>query len=195
MYDPIKSHTAVVHTDNVVIIPEITEEEARNFLQMDGERVYYETLTGSMRVVDAVLDRATISGIEDPAIIFALIWRESNFDPNAVSDNGSSVDRGLFQLNSIVYSQFEEEMFFDVEWNIATGINHFATELHVVNGAERNALYAYNAGRDDRFDPPARTVRYANQILERAEIYREEREEFISEFIEINLPKYITSNS
>ena len=60
---------------------------------------FFVKLTGSEEVALVDLYYADKYHI-NPFLIFALIYTESGFRPTAVSLNASSVDRGLFQLNS-----------------------------------------------------------------------------------------------
>jgi hypothetical protein len=46
------------------------------------------------------------------SLAFSLVWAESRFDPRAVNRNSSSIDRGLFQLNSASFRHLTEDDFF-----------------------------------------------------------------------------------
>jgi len=99
-------------------------------------------------------------------LAFSLVWGESRFLPTAVNYNGSSVDRGLFQLNSLTFRNLSEEDFFNPEVNAFNGLRYL--EFCLDEGADdAQALAIYNAGltRVIRGQTPATTLRYAERIL------------------------------
>lgn len=142
---------------------------------------FYSQLTQSREIASLVLEAAVEHNIQDVEILFALMWVESRFQPNAVNVNTTSLDRGLFQLNSLTYAAYPTRYFFDIEWNIRTGVQHYATELAIVNGNHQYALHAYNAGRARRFHPPPHTRVYANRVLQVAEEFHAQKLEYITQ--------------
>jgi hypothetical protein len=165
-------------------VPTHTIEKDKAYLQaIQQQQVifdYYSGIVGCENIVYLVLHAAREYGVVDIDILFALMWKESMFLPTAVNRNATSIDRGLFQLNSNVYYAYPAEQFFDIEWNIRTGVRHYAIELQVAHGDHRIALHAYNAGRSRRYSPPPTTRAYATEILNRASKYQEERELLIA---------------
>lgn len=108
-------------------------------------------------------------------LAFSLAWGESRFDPDAVNNNGSTIDRGLFQLNSLTFRHLSAEDFFNPEVNAFHGLRHL--EFCLQEGAdEAQALAIYNAGlsRVIRGRTPMSTLRYAEKILSYEERLREE---------------------
>jgi len=100
------------------------------------------------------------------SLAFGLAWGESRFLPTAVNYNSSSVDRGLFQLNSLTFRTLTEEDFFNPEVNTFHGLRYL--EFCLTHGAsEAQALAIYNAGltRVVRGRTPVSTLRYTDQIL------------------------------
>lgn len=131
----------------------------------DPEREYYIMLVKDHRVVDAILEESRNADIPS-SLAFALVEKESSFDPKAVNKNRYSTDRGLFQLNDRVYSEATAIEFFDIEWNANKGVQHLLTELERFNGDLEKALVAYNAGPARVDNPPASTVKYVQKITE-----------------------------
>jgi hypothetical protein len=106
---------------------------------------FFVSLTGNEEVALVNLyyaDKYKIS----PFLIFALIYQESGFRPTVVSLNSSSVDRGLYQLNSKTFPNLQDDDFFNVDTNVRHGISHLIWCLKQAKGNESKALAIYNAG-------------------------------------------------
>jgi len=101
------------------------------------------------------------------SFVFALVWNESRFINRAINYNKNSVDRGLFQLNSLAFPELSEKDFFKPEINIVNGIKHLKWCLDT-GGNEIVALAMYNAGRTkvERNGTPRKTLDYISGILE-----------------------------
>ncbi|MBN2874779.1 MAG: transglycosylase SLT domain-containing protein [Spirochaetales bacterium] len=131
---------------------------------------FFEQLTGNYAVSQAILEEATMHGI--PATLaFALASTESGFEPRAFNRNtDSSVDRGVFQLNSRSFPSLSIEDFYDIPTNVHHGIAHLSFCL-ASGGNEVAALAVYNAGlgRVSKSGTPRRTLDYINDIL----VYRD----------------------
>ena len=89
----------------------------------------------------------------DPALLAAVIYRESKFDPDAVSSSGAI---GLMQLlpdtaKGIAQytggSRFRVEDLYDPEINVRYGAFYLKRLLRKYDGDVRLALAAYNAGQ------------------------------------------------
>lgn len=170
------SYFSVIRSDpSVLSDAEYIEREIRQ----EAIISYYTEIVGCKEIVTSVLAAAREYNIYNIDILFALMWKESQFSSTAINRNSGSIDRGLFQLNSTAYAKYPEEQFFNIEWNIRTGVRHYATELAAANGDYLTALYAYNAGRSRRENPPPRTIAYATDILQTAERYASEKDEYI----------------
>jgi Transglycosylase SLT domain len=113
-------------------------------------------------------------------LAFSLVWGESRFLPTAVNRNANSVDRGLFQLNSLTFRTLTEDDFFSPEVNAFHGLRYL--EFCLDQGADdAQALAIYNAGltRVIRGQTPASTIRYAERILSYEDALLDEFTEFI----------------
>jgi len=172
-----ESELVVVETDDdgqQQVFPNI-----ENFLE--GPRsalaLYREELTRD-RVVDFFVERAGSESIALPilyyadrldislTLAFSLVWGESRFQPVAVNYNSTSIDRGLFQLNSLTFRHLTEDDFFTPEVNAFHGLKYL--EFCIRQGEnEAQALAIYNAGltRVVRGQTPASTLRYVDRIL------------------------------
>lgn len=78
-------------------------------------------------------------------LILAVIYVESNFDPNAIS---ATEDYGLMQINRINHAQLEKDLgitnILNPEQNIESGVYIFSKLLNKYS--ENEALMAYNLG-------------------------------------------------
>jgi peptidoglycan lytic transglycosylase len=87
----------------------------------------------------------------DPALLAAIIWQESTFDPKAVSVAGA---RGLMQImpstgRSLARSvgvRYREGTLFEPEMGLRLGARYFRRMLDAFGGRVERALAAYNAG-------------------------------------------------
>ena len=84
----------------------------------------------------------------EPAIIFGMIHRESNFDASAIGDGGASF--GLMQIQPRWHSERMERLgcndLLDPFQNVTVGIDYFAEMLDRYDGDIHKALVAFNAG-------------------------------------------------
>ena len=118
-------------------------------------------------------------------LAFSLVWGESRFRNVAVNYNSTSIDRGLFQLNSLTFRHLSEEDFFNPEVNTFHGLKYL--EFSLSQGRdEAQALAIYNAGltRVLRGQTPASTLRYADSIL----AYRDRLSARVAEHILSHFP-------
>lgn len=110
----------------------------------------------------------------DPALVEAVIYVESGFDPNAVSHKGAT---GLMQLMKGTAQAYHVAERHDPRQNIYAGTEHLALLLDRF-GTLRLALAAYNAGagaveRYNGVPPYPETERYIEKVLARlAELER-----------------------
>ena len=122
----------------------------------------------------------------DPALLAAVIYRESKFDADARSPSGAI---GLMQLlpdtakGIAVHtggSRFRVGDLYDPEINVRYG-SFYLRRLIVKYGNERSALAAYNAGQSnvDRWQEEgvgiqfSETRRYVDRVQELKQIYAE----------------------
>lgn len=126
---------------------------------------FFASLTDSTSVAIAILDNAVKHGV--PAgLAFAIAYEESRFNPKACNQNETSVDRGLFQLNSSTFPELTDAEAFDPSRNAKEGIKYFKHILDL-SGNEVSALAMYNAGRTrvTQKGAPVRTLDYISRIL------------------------------
>jgi soluble lytic murein transglycosylase-like protein len=158
---------------------------------------YYSLITGDRNLAELIIRESELNNV-DPALAFALAFTESSFDTRAVNRNSSSIDRGVFQLNSRSFPDLTERQFFDPEVNVSLGVAYLRYCLDTgVN--EVTALAMYNAGpnRVKSSRTPMMTLKYVDKVLS----YRDELaqgvipEEILSseiEFPEIKSVKNVT---
>lgn len=126
---------------------------------------FFSSLTNSKTIAVAILDNAVKH--EVPAsLAFAIAYEESRFNPKALHKNATSVDRGLFQLNSSTFPDLTETEIYDPSHNAKEGIKYFRHVLDL-SGNEVSALAMYNAGRTrvSNSGAPVRTLDYISRIL------------------------------
>jgi soluble lytic murein transglycosylase-like protein len=139
------------------------------FLQSASTRqevlMFFSSLARSEKVAGAILDNAERNGIRT-SLAFALALEESRFQPNAVNDNGDSIDRGLFQLNSKSFPNLTAKEVFDPETNARFGLAHLRYCLNEA-GNDVTGLAMYNAGngRVGRGATPKRTLDYVSHVI------------------------------
>ncbi len=182
-----------------VIVVEADNEGRRvypnieNFLEgPDPDLALYRESVTRDRVVDFFVDLAGSEAIALPilyyadrfnipfSLAFSLVWGESRFHPNAVNRNAGSIDRGLFQLNSLTFRHLSESDFFNTEVNTFHGLQYLRFCLDYGRD-DGEALAIYNAGltRVVRGQTPLSTQRYVRQILAYRERLLEDFEQYI----------------
>lgn len=126
---------------------------------------FFTSLTKSSSIAVAILDNAVKHEIP-ASLAFAIAYEESRFDPKAQSINATSVDRGLFQLNSSSFPELTEAELFDPSRNANEGIGYFR-QVWDLSGNEVSALAMYNAGRTrvSQRGAPVITLSYISRIL------------------------------
>lgn len=126
---------------------------------------FFASITKSRVIAVAILDNAVKQKVP-ASLAFAIAYEESRFDPLAVNQNTTSVDRGLFQLNSLTFPDLTDQEFFNPSRNAREGIGYFRHVLEL-SGNEVSALAMYNAGRTrvTKQGAPMRTLDYISRIL------------------------------
>jgi len=127
---------------------------------------FYTRVTENREVAVAILQTCDDLALP-PSLAFALAWNESQFDPKAINRNASSVDRGLFQLNSKTFSRFSSKTIYDPAENAKLGLGYYKSILDKLKTPEK-ALGYYNAGIGMLTNRalPQRTQAYIVRILE-----------------------------
>lgn len=84
----------------------------------------------------------------DPAIVMAMIWRESRYNADAVGDSGNSL--GLMQIQPYWHGGRMERLgcedLLDPYQNVVVGIDYLAESIERYDGDIAKALVAYNQG-------------------------------------------------
>ncbi len=137
----------------------------RNPKTQDRVVGFYADLAGSPELATTIIKVA--NKVDVPlSLAFALAWKESNFSPSAVNYNGGSVDRGLYQLNSLSFPNLAPDAFFDPSTNAEKGLSYLS-ECLKEGGNEIVGLAMYNAGmaRVVENGTPRETLDYISTIL------------------------------
>jgi len=126
---------------------------------------FFTSLTKSAPIAVAILDNAVKHQVP-ASLAFAIAYEESRFNPKALNKNDTTVDRGLFQLNSLTFPQMSEKEAFDPSHNAKEGLNYFKHVLDI-SGNAVSALAMYNAGktRVSQRGAPITTLDYISRIL------------------------------
>lgn len=115
-----------------------------------------------------IISEAEKHGI-DPAIIFAVCFRESSFDPSVIGDNGESF--GLMQVQPKWNMELMQELgcqdLLDPFQNVTVGVVILAERLGWYGGNMEKALVAYNSGFYE-----GTVTQYARDVLAKAEELR-----------------------
>ena len=89
------------------------------YLQKLGELVnFYSLYTNSREIAQVIIEESLEQNLPIN-IAFALAWRESQFNPRAISppNRGGSIDWGLFQLNDGHRQDWTRSEFFNIRKN------------------------------------------------------------------------------
>lgn len=144
---------------------------------------FFVNLTGSPETALPMMYHAERADISF-SLVFSLAWVESRFSPVAVNRNASSVDRGLFQLNSLTFRNLTDEDFFHIDVNTFHGIDYLAWCLAHTED-EYQAVAVYNAGltRVRAGRTPASTLVYVERIRQyRSRLNQQFRNYILSQF-------------
>lgn len=144
---------------------------------------FFVRLTGSPETALPMMYHAERAGISF-SLVFSLAWVESRFSPVAVNQNATSIDRGLFQLNSLTFRDLTDEDFFHIDVNTYHGIDFLTWCLRHTED-EYQAVAVYNAGltRVRAGRTPASTLVYVERIREyRARLNRQFRNYILTQF-------------
>lgn len=105
----------------------------------------------------------------DPAIIFAMCYRESSYNPASIGDHGAAF--GLLQIQPRWHSDRMARLgcldMLNPFQNVTVGIDFLAEQVARYNGDISKALVAYNAGHYK-----GTITRYAKEVLAIAEELR-----------------------
>lgn len=141
----------------------------------EPERTYYDVpLTKDLQ--DIIIDASEKRDV-DPALVLAVIEKESGYNPDASGDNGKS--QGLMQIWRSAYEKRMKKLgvanLYDPRDNVLVGIDILAEKLEKYEDAEK-ALIAYNAGdagaKKHYFSKSIYSNSYSRAVLKIAEEIR-----------------------
>lgn len=127
---------------------------------------FYYQITGDRTVTQAIIEEADKNDIP-LSLAFALAHTESNYNAKAINKNSNTtVDRGLFQLNSNSFPELAEDDFFDPFISSKYGMSHLKFCLYTA-GNDVSGLAMYNAGtgRVRSNKTPQSTLNYVGKII------------------------------
>lgn len=111
---------------------------------------YYVYLTPNKEIIREVIVQCIRQSVPIN-LAFAVIEKESQFNSRAINinydkdGNIKSIDRGLFQLNSLSFLNLNEEDFFNYKTNIYYGVRYLKYCIDSFDSYSQ-ALSAYNGG-------------------------------------------------
>jgi soluble lytic murein transglycosylase-like protein len=119
-------------------------------------------------ILELIQEAAARYGV-DPALVRAVVWVESRYDPYAVSPRGA---RGLMQLTPNTARSVGVANAFDPRQNVFGGVKYLSMLLKEHDGDLRLALASYNAGptavrRHGGVPPYGETEDYLTKIRRR----------------------------
>ena len=141
----------------------------------EPERTYYDVpLTEDLQNI--IIDVSETCGV-DPALVLAVIEKESGYNPDAAGDNGRS--QGLMQIWRSFHEKRMEKLgavnLYDPRDNVIVGIDILAEKLEKYEDTEK-ALIAYNAGdagaKKHYFSKGVYSNGYSRAVIEIAEKVR-----------------------
>lgn len=160
----------------------------RNPLSRSTVEWFFYQITGDKDVTQAILAEADKNEIP-LALAFSLAHTESNYKANAVNRNSNStLDRGLFQLNSSSFPKLTEADFFDPFVSAKYGIAHLRFCINTA-GNEVAGLAMYNAGtgRVRSNKTPQCTLNYIGKIISYQKMIEELFDEQVTDYFDTQL--------
>jgi soluble lytic murein transglycosylase-like protein len=127
---------------------------------------FFVELTGSSEIAMPILYHAERADLP-LSLVFSLAWVESRYSPVAINENATSIDRGLFQLNSLTFRDLSEDDFFHPDVNTYHGMQYLTWCMEHTE-TEMQGVACYNAGltRVRAGRTPSSTLRYMDIIRE-----------------------------
>ncbi len=157
-----KDKQGVVHLSNVPVDNRFRFKEREK-----GERVQPAPYEYHGKHYDKLINRVAFEKGLDPALLHAVIYVESQYDPSAVSPRGAV---GLMQLMPDTGKRMGVMDPYMPDQNLAGGARYLQLLLKRYKGQLRLALAAYNAGEGavDRYKgipPYPETENYVKKVL------------------------------
>lgn len=154
----------------------------REPIKADPLPVSYKAVENGSELFDVPLDESVQKEIKtlcegagiEPAVIYAMMWRESRFQSDAVGDNGQSF--GLMQIMQKWHVERMDRLgvddLLDPVQNATVGIDLMSELLEKYDGSLEMALTAYNCGTGGAyknfFQHGVYANAYAEEIIEKA---------------------------
>lgn len=160
--DPVNYHTVVV---NYKYKADLGLALYRSLQSRAAVVSFYNKITHNTDITLAIIENADANDIP-LSLAFALAYTESRYKIRAVNKNkNTSIDRGLFQLNSNSFPKLSEAEFYDPYVSAKYGLSHLRFCLETA-GNETAALAMYNAGttRVRANGTPQVTLNYVDSI-------------------------------
>ncbi|MBR6198672.1 MAG: lytic transglycosylase domain-containing protein [Spirochaetales bacterium] len=174
--------------DNIEHVEEIDKKNIIDMSTLSIEEKlklkYYAKYTHNDEIAKLIYREVHEQGVDIYAML-ALIKAESDFNPKAVNYNkNGSIDRGLCQLNSFVFSDIKIKDFFDPAINIHYGTSHFKWCLDQADNNLVKALALYNAGYGSvtKTKVGERTLNYIQDILNTMQEIKVEEQKFLDQY-------------
>ncbi|MFP4329892.1 MAG: lytic transglycosylase domain-containing protein [Alkalispirochaetaceae bacterium] len=156
----------------------------REDLTHDAVVRFFLDLTGDPEIAMPILYHADRADLP-LSIVFSLAFVESRFSRTAVNQNPTSIDRGVFQLNSLTFRDLTEEDFFDPDISAFHGTEYLSWCFEQ-SPEPQVAVAIYNAGRFRVINgmTPASTKIYVQRVF----AYREQLLERFRRYIGEEFP-------
>ena len=174
--------------DNIEHVEEIDKKNIIDMSTLSIEEKlklkYYAKYTHNDEIAKLIYREVHEQGVDIYAML-ALIKAESDFNPKAVNYNkNGSIDRGLCQLNSFVFSDIKIKDFFDPAINIHYGTSHFKWCLDQADNNLVKALALYSAGYGSvtKTKVGERTLNYIQDILNTMQEIKVEEQKFLDQY-------------
>lgn len=123
-----------------------------------------------MQAIDEAIAEASAAYGVDADLIKAIIWTESNFDPNAKSSKNA---HGLMQLRDEAAKEVGIQNSFNIKQNVMGGTKYLKSLIDIYDGDIRLALLAYNWGKGNvkewlrgKANPKDEAIGYLAKILD-----------------------------
>ncbi len=144
--------------------------------------LFYSKYTNNETITLAIINNAIEHNVP-LNIAFSVAWAESRFNPDAYNNNGSTADRGLFQLNDL-YRNWTKNEYYNIELNAHEGTRYLSEMITLNDGDIVYALYCYNAGptrvRGEGIIPNV-TKKYVDKVLEYEDILNQDFNKWVNE--------------
>jgi len=144
---------------------------------------FLEEYIGNKEIAYFSYKYSKLNNIE-PELLVAIMKVESNFNPKAINYNrNGTIDRGLCQLNNVVFSNLTLKDFFDIETNIKYGSQFIKWCLDQSQNNLIKALAMYNAGVGNVLNTKVgeRTLNYIEKIINEKEDIKIGIENYLNE--------------